>query len=108
MVSEATKTVAATDVRGLECSACHSLDDRFRTPPWLFKVLDDEYDFRLDACAESEVALCKDYYSPEQDGLKQNWAEHGTVFCNPPSNGHQLGGVGRQGPPGDRRRGRLS
>ena len=82
-VSEAAKVVAHRPGT-FNGSSDTSLDDRFRTPPWLFKVLDDKYHFRLDACAESEVALCKTFYSPEQDGLRQNWAKHGSVFGNPP------------------------
>ena len=82
-VSEAAKTVVQMSL-SVDDSHDMSLDDRFRTPPWLFKVLDDEYHFRLDACAEPVVALCKDHYSPKQDAQHQDWAKHGSVFCNPP------------------------
>lgn len=88
-VNEAYEAVAHKS-DALKVSHDTSLDDRFRTPPWLFKVLDDDYHFCLDACAEPEVALCKDYYSPKQDALRQDWARYRSVFCNPPYNWHQL------------------
>lgn len=67
-----------------------SLDDRFRTPTWLFETLDAEHHFRLDAAAEKEVALCENFYTPKQDALRQDWAKFGSVFCNPPFNWRQL------------------
>lgn len=33
-------------------------------------------------CALPENAKCEHYFTPEQDGLKQEWK--GTVWCNPP------------------------
>jgi site-specific DNA-methyltransferase (adenine-specific) len=77
----------ANDVRGSRDS---SLDDRFQTPRWLFDVLNNDYAFRLDACAEKEVAKCADFFRPKQDALRQGWAKFGIVFCNPPYNWHQL------------------
>jgi len=61
-----------------------SEDDRFRTPQKLFDALNNEYQFRLDACAEKEVAKCENYFTPKQDALRQHWAQFGDVFCNPP------------------------
>ena len=65
-------------------------DDRFQTPKWLFDALNNDYDFRLDACAEKEVAKCSHYFSPEQDSLRHGWAKFGSIFCNPPYNWHHL------------------
>jgi phage N-6-adenine-methyltransferase len=39
--------------------------------------------FDLDAAATKENALCKRYFTAEQDGLKQDWGT-GTVWVNPP------------------------
>lgn len=56
--------------------------DLWETPQDLFDELDSEFHFTLDACALPTNAKCKNYYSPEQDGLSQPWI--GTVWCNPP------------------------
>jgi phage N-6-adenine-methyltransferase len=56
--------------------------DRWSTPSDFFQQLDAEFHFTLDACAIAENAKCDHYFSPEQDGLQQEW--HGVVWCNPP------------------------
>lgn len=38
--------------------------------------------FDVDVCATSENAKCQRYFSPEVDGLKQQWS--GTCWINPP------------------------
>jgi phage N-6-adenine-methyltransferase len=40
------------------------------------------HNFDLDVCALPENAKCKKYFTPEIDGLKQEWT--GAVWCNPP------------------------
>jgi phage N-6-adenine-methyltransferase len=57
--------------------------DRWYTPKDKFKALDDEFHFTIDVCADPENATCKRYYTPEQDGLQQDWTGE-VVFCNPP------------------------
>ena len=62
-------------------------DDCFATPKWLFGVLDSEFHFALDAAATKESAKCRKYFSPNEDGLRQDWAKAsggGAVFVNPP------------------------
>ena len=59
-----------------------SVTDEWETPQWLFDEYDQKYHFTLDACASPENAKCKTYFTPEQDGLKQEWT--GSVWCNPP------------------------
>lgn len=54
------------------------------TPPELFKTLNDEFHFTLDACAQPWNAKCKKFFTPQDDGLAQSWAGE-TVFCCPPS-----------------------
>lgn len=52
--------------------------------PWdLFHVLDAEFGFTLDACAQSWNAKCERYFSPSDNGLVQDWGKE-IVFCNPP------------------------
>lgn len=60
-----------------------SATDQWATPPALFRELDAEFHFTLDACAEAWNAKCPRYFSPEQDGLMQDWGQE-VVFCNPP------------------------
>src|SRR5882724_2148326 len=57
--------------------------DVWSTPQPKFKELDDEFHFTSDVCALPENAKCKRYYTPEQDGLQQDWTGE-VVFCNPP------------------------
>lgn len=59
-----------------------SKSDLWSTPDEFFDELDKEFHFTLDACAVPENAKCPRYFTPEQDGLAQQWA--GTVWCNPP------------------------
>ncbi len=53
-----------------------------------FDKLNEEFHFDLDVCATSENAKCKKYYSPEEDGLKQEWK--GVCWMNPPY-GREIG-----------------
>lgn len=57
--------------------------DLWRTPTTLFASLDSEFQFNLDPCCLPDSALCPQYYTPLEDGLKQDWGGH-RVFCNPP------------------------
>jgi len=59
-----------------------SKSDQWATPQHLFDVLNAEFNFDLDVCATEFDAKCSHFYSPEVDGLKQEW--HGTCFMNPP------------------------
>lgn len=65
-----------------------SKTDLWETPQDLFDNLDAVYHFDLDACALPENAKCQRYFTPEQDGLLQEWT--GNVWCNPPY-GRQIG-----------------
>lgn len=58
------------------------------TPPELFLALDAEFGFTCDLCATADNAKCKEFYSPEQDGLAQEWT--GVCWCNPPY-GREIG-----------------
>lgn len=59
-----------------------SKTDLWATPQDFFDNLNQEFDFNLDVCALPENAKCKNYYTPEVDGLSQQWG--GRVWCNPP------------------------
>ena len=67
-----------------------SVTDLWETPQDFFDALDREFHFDLDACAIPENAKCENFFTPEQDGLKQNWGGWRTIWCNPPY-GKQIG-----------------
>lgn len=54
------------------------------TPQELFRALDGEFHFGLDAAATADNAKCSRFFSPEEDGLTQSWDVGAGVFCNPP------------------------
>ena len=59
------------------------------TPQEVYDKLNDEFHFTLDPCALPSNAKCAKYYTPNEDGLMQDWGGE-VVFCNPPY-GRQLG-----------------
>ena len=65
-----------------------SLLDVRETPDDLFAALDAEFGFGTDVCALPENAKCARFFSPEVDGLSQEWT--GACFMNPPC-GSQIG-----------------
>lgn len=50
-----------------------SKTELWETPQDLFDKLNEEYHFDCDVCAIPENAKCDNYYTPEIDGLKQEW-----------------------------------
>lgn len=56
---------------------------RWGTPRALFDVLDEEFGFTLDVCADPELAKCSRYFTEEDDGLAQSWAGE-VCWMNPP------------------------
>lgn len=65
-----------------------SKTDLWETPQDLFDKYDTIYHFETDVCALTENAKCKRFFTPEMDGLKQEWT--GVCWCNPPY-GRQIG-----------------
>ena len=59
-----------------------SKTDLWETPQWLFDKLHAQYGFETDVCALPENAKCERYFTPEQDGLSQEWT--GVCWMNPP------------------------
>ena len=59
-----------------------SKTDMRETPQDFFNKLNKEFNFDVDVCATKENAKCKKFYTPEENGLQQNWA--GTCWMNPP------------------------
>lgn len=61
-----------------------SKDMSWCTPPDFFAELDREFGFTLDPAATAKSAKCAQFYTPDDDGLKQDWGGGNSVFCNPP------------------------
>ena len=51
--------------------------DLWATPQDFFDKLNEEFHFNLDPCALPENAKCTKYFTPAEDGLKQNWGGAG-------------------------------
>lgn len=58
--------------------------DEWHTPKWLFKQLNKEFHFVLDAAATKENTLCKKFFSKENSALNNPWPKGKWTFCNPP------------------------
>ena len=82
-----------------------SSSQHWGTPQTLFDRLNRMFQFNLDPCAaNAEIAKCDAYYTPVEDGLKQDWVlqreigdvgvtecwKRGRVFLNPPYGRNQV------------------
>lgn len=67
----------------LATSEGHIMKDLWATPDKVYNPLNKEFGFTLDPCCLPETAKCKKFYTPKEDGLKQDWSGE-VVFCNPP------------------------
>jgi phage N-6-adenine-methyltransferase len=56
------------------------------TPDWLFEKLDNIFGFDLDTACTKENAMCFNYLTEDNDGLKSEWTTDGMAWCNPPYN----------------------
>ena len=65
-----------------QCVMFSSGEEKWGTPRWLFNELNLEFRFTLDVCATKESAKCDRFFSPEQNGLDQQW--EGMCWMNPP------------------------
>lgn len=59
-----------------------SKNQEYATPWELFKVLDDEFHFTLDVCADSTNKKVSSFISEEEDALTKEWS--GSCWMNPP------------------------
>jgi phage N-6-adenine-methyltransferase len=60
----------------------HERNDR-ESPPGLFREIDREFGFTLDVCATPQNAKCARYFTPDTDGLAQDWGNN-ICWMNPP------------------------
>ena len=58
------------------------------TPQDFFDLMDSEFHFDVDVCAEDETAKCNIYYTVDDDGLSKEWNR--TCWMNPPY-GREIG-----------------
>ena len=58
------------------------VDDR-ALPPDDFATLDARFAFTIDVAASAENAKCERFFTPQEDGLEQDWTGE-RVYCNPP------------------------
>lgn len=59
------------------------MDTTWATPKSFFDSLNNEFGFTLDVCALPDTAKCEKFFTPEIDGLKQDWTND-VFFMNPP------------------------
>ena len=62
--------------------------DQWATPQAFFDRLNRIFRFETDVCALPENAKCERFFSPDVDGLKQDW--QGVCWMNPPY-GREIG-----------------
>lgn len=55
----------------------------YETPDWLYDLLDEEFNFTVDAAASDHNAKMERYWTEEIDGLAQDWTGE-SVWVNPP------------------------
>lgn len=59
------------------------MDTTWATPKPFFDMLNREFNFTVDVCALEDTAKVSRFFTPEIDGLKQNWEDE-VFFMNPP------------------------
>ena len=59
-----------------------SKTDMWATPQEFFDKLNAVFRFETDVCAVADNAKCGSYYSPDENGLEQEW--RGSCWMNPP------------------------
>ena len=58
---------------------------RWETPKGFYDNLNKEFHFTLNPCCIKTNNKCEKYYTPKENGLKQDWSKD-IVFMNPPYN----------------------
>jgi phage N-6-adenine-methyltransferase len=62
-----------------------SKSDEWNTPFDFFVKLDEEFHFDLDLAAAHDNALCRGYFTKEEDSLTKDWNRCGSIgWLNPP------------------------
>lgn len=71
-----------------------SKTDQWATPQSFFEELDAEFHFNLDPCADESNHKCAEYFTKEQNGLKQDWG--GRATCSAIHHTVRLSEIGLQ------------
>jgi phage N-6-adenine-methyltransferase len=71
-----------TTNQGSDPSTWKKEESSYSTPQEFWQKLDDEFHFTLDVAADASNTKCIDYFTKEQNALKQDWS--GVCWCNPP------------------------
>ena len=58
-------------------------NNEWGTPEKIYNPLNEIYKFTLDPCCTPETAKCSKFFTAEDNGLEQSWANE-RVFMNPP------------------------
>ena len=70
-----------------------SSTDEWATPQWLFNSLNKEFGFTLDPCALPSNAKCEKYFTPQDNGLLQDWGGGDCVLQSSLWQSHRLLGT---------------
>ena len=65
-----------------------SKDQTWETPSNLINLIKSKFNLELDVCATDKTAKCDKYFTPEDDGLSQDW--NGVCWMNPPYGREQI------------------
>ena len=60
-----------------------AVNQKWSTPQAFFDKMNSLWRFTVDVCADEVNTCCKRYYSEEDNGLAQSWANE-VCWCNPP------------------------
>lgn len=63
---------------------CDTSRDAWRTPRWLFDLLDADYRFAIDLAADDSNHLCDRYLTTREDSLAVEWPRKDWCWLNPP------------------------
>ena len=63
----------------------------YGTPLWLYDLMDEEYNFDLDVCANEQNHKCDRYYNEKDNALDPDIRWNATSFCNPPYGRNTIG-----------------
>ena len=70
-----------------------SAKEDWETPQDFFDVLDREFHFTLDPCADDKNAKCKTYFTKEENGLSKDWGGGPFSFLQSAIRAHINGGM---------------
>ena len=70
--------------KGMNVNVTTGESDNYETPPWLFRALDSEFGFTIDAVASAQNTKCGLFISDIDAATYTVLNGEAVVFCNPP------------------------